>query len=169
MRVSSRVALAAVTVGIVLGSAAGVYAAGKRQKYSGWNYDYKKKYYYRKYSYKPTRNYRGYKENQYVIYKPQPKYKQYVYWYNKENKKYWARCPTKYHSKYGQDVKNGKDYWSYPKNNQKYDNIDDVKDEDWTPEQEKSPYLPGNKKGVKIECPPRDEPQEEPGPPPEEE
>ena len=39
--------------------------------------------------------------------------KQFVYWYNPESKKYWARCPTVHHPKYGKQVKEGKDLWSY--------------------------------------------------------
>jgi hypothetical protein len=132
-------------------------APRRRQYYdTTWKYQRDKKYYTKTYHYRPKRSVTKYR-HQYVIYKPM-KSKSWVYWYNPEKKKYWARCPTKYHPTYGARVKAGKDYWSTLPEAKKKHNLDDVSDDDWGKVQENSPPVPGSDDGATIQCPPSDLP-----------
>jgi hypothetical protein len=146
----------------LLGGLATVQAAPARRQYydKKWSYNSKPKapYHYRTYHYKPRSSYKGYK-TQYVVYRPK-KTKDWVYWYNPEKKRYWARCPTQYHKTYGADIKKGKDYWSLLPNEKKKEYLDDVKEDDWGKVEAKSPPVPDSDDGTKIQCPPADLPEE---------
>src|SRR5206468_575373 len=120
--------LLAVGLGLSLSSDTRGQAARGRQYYSGWHYNSAKKYHYREYYYKAKPSDTVYK-TQYVVYKPQ-RTKSYVYWYNPESKKYWARCPTVHHAKYGAEVKKGKDYWGMLPESKKQGGLDEIADND---------------------------------------
>lgn len=65
-----------------------------------WTYNSNKSYYYKKCTF-PSGDF------QYLIYyKSKPNW---VYWYNRHTEKFWCACPTVNHSKWGNDVRNGKD------------------------------------------------------------
>jgi hypothetical protein len=132
-------------------------AAGKRQYYEKtWHYNKKANYHYKEYKYKPKKNSEAYK-TQYVVYKPaKPNW---VYWYNPEKKTYWARCPTKNHPKYGQDIKKGKDYWSIIPPEKRKGNLDEINNKDYGKVTENSPPVPESNDDVHIECPPTDLPK----------
>jgi hypothetical protein len=133
--------------------------APKRQYYDkSWEYQKDKKYYTKTYYYRPTKGYTGKPKHQYIVYKPS-RSKNWVYWYNPEKKKYWARCPTRNHPVYGAKVKDGKDYWSMLPNEKKKGNLDDIDDEDWGKAQNNSPPIPGNDDDETIQCPPSDLPR----------
>src|SRR5262249_34292160 len=114
-------------------------------------------YHYKTYHYKVKKTDTKYKE-QYVIYKPTVS-KHYVYWYNPDTKKYWARCPTVNHPTYGKEVKQGKDYWSIAHENKRTDSLDTMKEENYGKMEEKSPPIPHSEDNVKIDCPPTDLPR----------
>jgi hypothetical protein len=159
MRSACRFLAAAVLV-LLLGGLFSLGAAKvpRRQYYDkNWKYHAGTKYYSKTYYYRPTKTYRGKYKYQQVIYKP-GKNKNWVYWYNPEKKKYWARCPTKNHPVYGRQVQRGKDYWSQLPDAKKRNNLDDINDDDWGPVQQKSPPIPGANDNAKIDCPPADLP-----------
>jgi hypothetical protein len=160
MRSAARCLFAAVLV-LLLAGLFGLQAARapKRQYYDRtWKYHKEKKYYTKTYYYRPTKAYSGTPKHQYVVYKP-AKDKNWVYWYNPEKKKYWARCPTKHHASYGKGVKAGKDYWSYLPDEKKKDNLDDIDDDDWGKVQTSSPDIPASDDGAKVQGPPSDLPE----------
>jgi len=122
-----------------------------------WEYNKKGNYYHKTYNYKPKPTDTEYKK-QVVVYKPAVS-KNYVYWYNPDSKKYWARCPTVNHPTYGKEVKQGKDYWSICHQDKRTDSLDEQKDDDYGKMEQKSPPIPYSEDNVKIDCPPTDLPK----------
>jgi len=122
-----------------------------------WTHDKDKNYYYKTFHYKAKATDKEYRK-QYVIYKPSVT-KNFVHWYNPDTKKYWARCPTVNHPDYGKEVKRGKDYWSIASQDQRYDTLDKMKEENYGRIEEKSPPIPYSEDNVKIQCPPSDLPR----------
>lgn len=129
-----------------------------RQYYSRtWTYNKATSYHYKEYHFKVKKTDTVYKK-QVVVYKPTHS-KHYVYWYNPDTKKYWARCPTVNHPTYGKDVQKGKDYWSIAHQDKRTDSIDDMKEDCYGKTEEKSPPVPQCDDGEKIQCPPTDLPR----------
>jgi hypothetical protein len=81
------------------------------QRYLKWQKHPTTGYFFAQYQLKSNPSNTAYDITQYVIYKPAAD-KIWVYWYNPKTKKFWARCPTKNHPKYGKDVVRGKDIWA---------------------------------------------------------
>lgn len=125
-----------------------------RQYYSGWRKT--DKFYYRYYYFKAARDDARYKY-QYVIFRQ--KTPEWVYWYNPATKKYWARCPTREHPKYGKDIRAGKDLWSTLDAEFRKDNLNDIADKDFGKVENTSPPIPGSKDKQPIDCPPSDLPK----------
>jgi hypothetical protein len=128
-----------------------------RQFYGKWKFHTAKKYYYREYYFKSNPDDSKYK-HQYVIYKPSMS-KSWVYWYNPQSKKYWARCATVNHSVLGNDVKAGADIWCLLPDGKKKDKLQDCKDEeeDFTAPKKGGPPIPGATDGGSITCVPPDD------------
>ena len=122
-----------------------------------WSYNKTANYHYKVYHYKPKATDTEYKR-QVVVYKPAVS-KNYVYWYNPDTKKYWARCPTVNHPTYGKEVAAGKDYWSLAPKAKQHESLDEVKEGDYGKVEAKSPPVPYATDDVKIECPPADLPR----------
>jgi hypothetical protein len=130
---------------------------GARQYYDReWGYNKEKKYYYRTYLYKPNKDDAEYK-HQYLIYRPQ-RTTEWVYWYNPETRKYWARCATKNHATRGPEVEKGHDLWSFLPGEKRKDVLDAINDDDFGPLQEGGPLIPGAKDRAVIASPPTDLP-----------
>jgi hypothetical protein len=133
--------------------------AAKRQYYDQkWTYYQPGKYYYKRYHYKPKATDVKYKQ-QVVVYKPQ-KTKDYVYWYNPDTKKYWARCPTVNNPTYGQEVKKGKDYWSILPQNDRQASLNKIDDSKFGQMTQQSPQIPQSNDNTKIDCPPTQLPED---------
>lgn len=156
MRPTILLALLALGLGLSLSSESRGQAGQRRQFYTSWQYSEANKYHYREYYYKAKPTADAYKK-QYVVYKP-ARTKNYVYWYNPDTKKYWGRCPTVHHAKYGADVKKGKDIWAMLPDAKKKTGLDDIRDDDFGADRETSPPIPGSNDGGTINCPPSDLP-----------
>jgi hypothetical protein len=126
--------------------------ASQRQFYSAWRFSQSKGYYFCSYYYKVEKTDVAYKE-QYVIYKPS-RTKEWVYWYNPETKKYWARCATKFHPTLGDDVKKGADIWCILPDRAKKAALAEVDDKDFPEAVNKAPVIPGSTDGKTVYCPP---------------
>src|SRR5437879_4749193 len=123
--------VALVAAGTVVLALSEAQAARQRRQYYSpkWSYNKKANYHYKTYQYKAKPADTRYRQ-QVVVYKP-ARAKTWVYWYNPETEKYWARCPTVHHPKYGADVKRGKDMWSMLPERKKHANLDMIKDGDF--------------------------------------
>jgi hypothetical protein len=144
----------------LLGAVDGVHAQNTkaRQYYDKtWTYNKTANYHYKTYHFKVKKTDTEYKK-QVVVYKPTVT-KNFVYWYNPDTKKYWARCPTVNHPTYGKEVAAGKDYWSIAVKDKQTDSLDNVKEENYGKVEEKSPPIPYSEDKVKIDCPPTDLPR----------
>src|SRR5262249_34895541 len=119
---------------------------GKRQFYSNWQHIREKNYYMRTYYYKSGPNDFAYR-TQYVIYKPSLS-KEWVYWYNPETKKFWARCATKNHPMYGADVKKFKDIWGLiPKDSPMPEKTEGLAEAMFGETKAEAPPIPGSMDG----------------------
>lgn len=86
------------------------------------------RYSYKTYNFKVKATDSTYKQ-QVVVYNPTVS-KNFVYWYNPETKKYWARCPTVNHPTHGKQVKAGKDYWSILPAEKRKSTLSEIKETD---------------------------------------
>lgn len=134
-------------------------AQAQRQKYAtGWQHKPEGGYYYKKYEYKVKPTDKEYKY-QYVIYKPS-RTKEYVYWYNPESRKYWARCATVHHKTCGKEVKMGADFWGMLPEDDRRDSLNDISEAKFGMVKKGSPVIPGSTDGAMIDCPPNDLPRD---------
>jgi hypothetical protein len=151
------------TAMVVLGAllAAGT-AGGQRppsQYYTKWTKDSTGRWYCQ-YVYKSKVTDRAYK-TQYVFWNP--KDPTWVYWANPktnpDNKtgadKYWGRCPTKAHPKFGKLIKQGKDVWSILPPGKRPSRMADLREGDFPLAKEMAPPVPGAPPGDRrtIPCP----------------
>jgi hypothetical protein len=158
MRSFVLLAVAAVVLACLASSHA--RAPGKKRQFydAKWTFRKEGNYYYKRFHFKVKKTDTVYKE-QVVVYKPK-KTKEFVFWYNPESGKYWARCPTVNHRRYGKEVKNGVDYWSILPKEKRKATLPEIKNVDYGEIKQESPPLPECKDDVKIECPPTQLPRE---------
>jgi hypothetical protein len=136
-----------------LGGVQARFPETRRQAYDArWSYHKTGNYYYKVFRFKPRKANTTYKQ-QFVIYKP-TKTRNYVYWYNPDTKKYWARCPTVNNPVYGSAVRNGKDFWSLLPPEKRKASLKLIKGSDFGPVTSESPILPGSTDNTRIACPP---------------
>jgi hypothetical protein len=137
--------------------------ADKRQYYEDkWNYHKERKYFYRAYYYKPDKDDKEYKR-QFLIYKPQ-RTTAWVYWFNPDTQRYWARTATTEHPTLGDKVRKGQEQWSLLPRDKKRDSLDAISDDDFGPVQEGAHPIPRSKDKEAIASPPADLPAEKKDP-----
>jgi hypothetical protein len=130
---------------------------GPRQVYSkSWTHNRSRGYYFKIYNYRPTRG-AGTYQRQYMVYKP-TRTREWVYWYNPQTKKYWARCPTIRNAAYGARIRMGAELWSFLPDTKKKRKLDEIRDSDFGPVRNTSPSIPGARDGETIQVPPNDLP-----------
>jgi hypothetical protein len=151
-----RSAVAASAVELLCLADAGAAPTGRQSYSPKWTYNKTANYHYKTYYYKPRPTDTTYKQ-QIVVYKP-TRTKNFVYWYNPDTKKYWARCPTVNHPTYGASVRRGEDYWSMLPNDRKAASLDSIREDYFGPIQKTSPPVPYSSDGAHIACPPTDLP-----------
>ena len=123
---------------IAIGSLASIGTAANqnyRQRYSSWNYQPARTYYYRQYFYKPTPTYTGYDYHYCIYYPSRPTY---IYYYNPVRKVYWGRYDLE---KQGYSMLEEKD---------RKEKLDDIPEEAF-PKPGEMPAIPGAEDGEKIE------------------
>jgi hypothetical protein len=142
-------------------------ASAQQQYYGKWKKSSDGRYYC-DYYYKARPADAAYKK-QYVIYSPKDPH--WVYWANpKDNPdnakgadSYWARCPTKYHPTYGQQIKAGKDIWCILPADKRPAEFAKLNAADFPEPKVMSPPIPGAPNGGgTIACPPDVEPALDP-------
>jgi hypothetical protein len=133
-----------------LGPAQARYPDTRRQSYDAkWSFHKTGNYYYKVFRFKPRKKDTTYKQ-QFVIYKP-ARSRNYLYWYNPDTKKYWARCPTIHNPTYGAEVRKGKDFWSILPSDKRKASLARIRSSDYGPITPESPVLPGSRDNTRIE------------------
>jgi hypothetical protein len=148
---------------VALLTAAGTSNA-QDQKYEPWKKGTDGRW-FREYHYKSDPGDTGYKK-QYVFWNP--KDPNWVYWANPKTNpdndsgqdKYWARCPTRHHPKFGAQVKMNVDIWCILPKDKRPSRSADLKEEDFPEAELKSPPIPKSKDPKRtITCVPDDLPE----------
>jgi len=129
-----------------------------RQYYSSWHKHPSYDYQYRTYYYKPSPTYYTYRHH-YVTYHQAPQHKNYVYYYNPYQKKYWGRCPTTYanydpHYNYNQG-----EAYSLLKEDDRKETLQQIPEKSF-PKPGPMPTIPEATDGAKVELPPDDLPSD---------
>jgi hypothetical protein len=140
-------------------SAVDAAAPKKRQYYAEeWQRSEKGTFYFKKYYSRPKTSAPSY-QVQFMVYRPQ-KSQHWIYWYNPKAKKYWARCATRHHPKYGDQVKKGKAFWSLVRADRRQPVLAKIGKGDYG-QVTGAPPIPGSRNGPPIAPPPPDLPDEE--------
>ena len=139
------VAVLALTVAGLAGSAVLAKPYSARQYYGSWQKHPQKNFHFRHYYYKPTPTFAGYKHHFVVHNSQKPRH---LYFYNPYKKQFWGRCPTE---------TNGKPLYSMLAEKDRKEKLEDI-DESAFPAPGPVPPVPEATDDATLELPPDDLP-----------